>query len=199
MAWDGEDWTKRSMMLSTSSMIDGPRSRSNPAKESDRETPDDAMRPAGWKAEQGDSLRSLLKSSLLRPASESRLRPRWTSRGPQVSDMESSEETSEKEPEEGTSLRTAGEREMSRQGSDARRPTTPFSKSWLWLSVWPLVSRRPVSAACCWQWKWFCWEAREGGEGSSRWRRGGLGGACSCAMNTGMEMVVFSRPVEECW
>lgn len=116
-------------------MIDGPRSKSNPAIESDRDTPDETVRLAGWKAVQGDSLRSLLRSSLLRPASESKLRPRGTSRGPQVSDMESSEETSEKEPEEGTSLRMAGEREMSRQGSDAKRPTTPFSKSWLWLSV----------------------------------------------------------------
>ncbi len=117
------------MILRTSSRMDGPRSRSSPARESDRDTPDEAVRPAGWKVAQGDSLRSLLRSSLLRPASESRLRPRRTSRGPQVSDMESSEETSEKEPEEGTSLRMEGEMEMSRQGSDAKRPTTPFSKS----------------------------------------------------------------------
>lgn len=194
------------MILRTSSRIDGPRSRSNRAIESDRDTLDGAVRPTGWKAAQGDSLRSLLRSSLLKPASESRLRPRRTSRGPQVSDMESSEETSEKEPEEGTSLRMAGERETSRQGSDAKRPTKPFSQSdrvgccGLWLSVWlqPLACLWLVSISGWWWWKWLCWEVREGGEGSSRWRRGGLGGACSWATNTGIEMVVFSRPVEEC-
>lgn len=93
--------------------MDGPRSRFNPAIESDRDTPVEAVRLAGWKVVDGESLHSLIRSSLLRPASESRLRPRRTSRGPHVSDMESSEETSEKEPEEGTSLRMVGEREMS--------------------------------------------------------------------------------------
>lgn len=101
------------MIDSTSSRMEGPRSRSSPAIiESDRDTAGSTVRAEGFRGEQGDSLRSLLRSSLLRPASKSRLRPRGTSRGLQVSERESSEEPPEKEPEDGTRRHMVGDREM---------------------------------------------------------------------------------------
>lgn len=73
--------------------------------DSDRDTPGENKWLGDPPVMPGESLLSLRRSSLLRPASESRLRPLLGSRGPQLSDMESSDEASEKEPEEGTRWR----------------------------------------------------------------------------------------------
>ncbi len=165
------------MILRTSSKMDGPRSRSKPIRDSERDILGEIA---------GDSQCSLRRSSLLSPASESRLKPRFGSSGPQPSDMESSEEASDKEPAEGTRCgRTAMEveRERLRQGSLCF--PIPFSHT-------------DMERCCVGLWWWFCclW-TRDGC--SSKCRRGGLGGGCTGAMNTGMEMVVLRRELWLRW
>lgn len=89
----------RSMILRTSSKMDGPRSRSKTIRDSDRDMMGDTA---------GDSQFSLRRSSLLSPASESKLKPRFGSSGPQLSEMESSDDSSDIEPVEGTKCGKTG-------------------------------------------------------------------------------------------